>query len=70
MSRILTGEDDMLEWIIHGCTVICQKDPQKGNTANDYRSITCLSLMWKLLTRVIAEEMYNDLKREKILLEE
>ena len=63
-------EDDLPEWMTHGRTVLCQKDPRKGNTADNYRSITCLPLMWKLLTGVIAEEMYNYLEREKILPEE
>ena len=54
----------------HGHTVFCQKDLQKGDTAANYQPITCLPLMWKLLTEVIAEEMYNYLEREKILPEE
>ena len=44
--------------------------PQKGNTADNYRPITRLPLMRKLLTGVIAEETYNYLEREKILPEE
>ena len=54
----------------HGRTVLCQKDTRKGNTADNYELITCLPLMWKLLTGVIAEEMYRCLEREKILPEE
>ena len=54
----------------HGRTALCQKDPQKGNTADNYQPITCLPLIWKLLTGAIAEEMYNYLEREKILPEE
>ena len=53
----------------YSLTVLCQKDPQKGNTA-DPRPITCLPLMWKILTGVIPEEMYDYLEREKILPEE
>ena len=64
------GEDDLPEWMTHGRTVLCQKDPRKGNTADNYRPITCLPLMWKLLTGVIAEKMYHYLEREKILPEE
>ena len=70
MNRILMGKDDLSEWMTHGRTVLCQKDPQKRNTADNYRPTTCLSLMWKLLTGVITEEMYNYLEREKILPEE
>ena len=44
--------------------------PRKCNTADNYRLITCLPLMWKLLTGVIAEEMYNYLEREKFFPEE
>ena len=50
MNRILMGEDDLPEWMTHGHTVLCQKDLQKGNTADNYRPIACLPLMWKLLT--------------------
>ena len=64
------GEYDLPEWMTHGRTVLCQKDPRKGNTADNYRPITCFLLMWKLLTGVIAKEMYNYLEREKILPEE
>ena len=63
-------EDDMPEWMTHGHWALCQKDPQKGNTADKYRVTTCLPLMWKLLTRVTAEEMYNYLQRVKVLPEE
>ena len=63
-------EDDMPEWMTHGRAVLCQKEPQKGNTADNYRPITCLPLMQKLLTGVIAEEMQNYLEREKILPQE
>ena len=64
------GEDDLPERMTHGRTVLSQKEPRKGNTADNYRPITCLSLMWKLLTGVIAEEMYNYLECGKILPEE
>ena len=65
------GVDDLPEWMTHGCAVLCQKEPQKGNTTdNNYQPITCLPLIWKLLTGVIAEEMYNYFEREKIFPEE
>ena len=49
--------DDLPEWMTHGLTMLCQKGPQKSNTADNYRPIKCLPLMWKHLTRVISEEM-------------
>ena len=38
-----------------------QKDESKGNGGSNYRPITCLPLMWKLLTGVIADHMYAHL---------
>ena len=58
-------EDDLPEWMTHGRTVLCPKDPRRGNAADNYRPITCLPLMWKLLTGVPAEEMYNYLEKKK-----
>ena len=47
-----------------------QKDNSKGNVASNYRLITCLPLMWKLLTGVIADQIYAHLDQEKLLPEE
>ena len=54
----------------HGRTVPFQKDPRKGHTAENYGPITCLLLMWKLLTGGIAEDMYDYLEQEKLLPEQ
>ena len=70
LNKILEGEDDLPTWMTYGRTVLCQKDPAKGNAVENYRPITCLPLMWKLLTGMIAEEMYTYLERENILPEE
>ena len=47
-----------------------QKDKSKGNLASNYRLITCLPLTWKLLTGVIADQIYAHLHQERLLLEE
>ena len=47
-----------------------QKDKSKGNVASNYGPITCLPLVWKLLTGVIADQMYAHLHQEKLLPEE
>ena len=44
-----------------------QKDKSKGNIASNYRPITCLPLMWKLLTGIIADQIYAHLDQEKLL---
>ena len=36
-----------------------QKDKEKGKAVSNYRLITCLPLVWKLLTGVIVEEVYG-----------
>ena len=70
MNSILMGEESLPEWMTHGRTVLCQKDPTKGNVAENYCPITCLPLMWKLLIIMIAEETYDYLKNRKLLLEQ
>ena len=42
-------------WMTRGRTSLLQRDKSKGNVASNYRPITCLPLMWKLLTGVIAD---------------
>ena len=57
-------------WLTRGRTSLLQKDQSKGNVASNYRPISCLPLMWKLLTGVIADQIYAHLDQEKLLLEE
>ena len=51
-------------WFTRGRTSLLQKDKSKGNVASNYRPITCLPLMWKLLTGVIADQIYVHLDQE------
>ena len=57
-------------WLTRGRTSFLQKDKSKGKVASNYRYITCLPLMWKLLTGVIAHQIYAHLDQEKLLPEE
>ena len=41
-------------WLTRGRTSVLQ-NKSKGNVASNYRPVTCLPLMWKLLTGVIAD---------------
>ena len=70
IDDILSGTEELPEWLTHGKTVLCQKDLEKGNAVDNYRPITCLPLLWKLLTGIIAEDMYEYLEEERILPEE
>ena len=57
VNKILIRDESLLAWMTHGCTVLSQKHPRKGNAVENYCPVTCLLLMWKLLTGVIAEEI-------------
>ena len=57
-------------WLTRGKTSLLQKDKSKGNVASKYKPITYLPLMWKLLTGVIADQIYAHLDQEKLLPEE
>ena len=57
-------------WLTTGRTSLLQKDKNKSNVATNYRPITCLPLMWKLLTGAIADQISAHLDQEKLLPEE
>ena len=44
-----------------GKTTLIKKDPKKGTAPNNYRPITCLPMIWKILTAQIREEIYYSL---------
>ena len=54
----------------YGRTLLCQKDPTTGTLVDNYRPITCLSLMWKLFTGIIADDIYHHISAERLLPEE
>ena len=57
-------------WLTKGRTALLQKNKSKGNIASNYRPITCFPLMWKLLSGVIADQIYGHLDQQKLLPEE
>ena len=57
-------------WTIKGRTILIQKDKENGKAASNYRPIICLSLIWKLLTGVIAEKVYGFLDTNLLLPQE
>ena len=44
-----------------GKTTLIQNDPSKGTVTNNYRPITCLTMMWKILIAHIREKIYYSL---------
>ena len=59
MDNIISNKEDIPKWMTLGKTVLCQKDPSKGNAVDNYRPISCLPLIWKLMTGTIGESIYN-----------
>ena len=53
-------------WLTKGRTALLQKDKSQGNIASNCRPITCLPLMWKLLSGVIADYIYGHLDQQKL----
>lgn len=45
MNKVLELDENIPTWMTYGRTVLCQKDPAKGIVVENYRPITCLSLM-------------------------
>ena len=58
------------DWMKTGRTVLLWKGKSKGSEVSNYRPITCLPLMWKLLTGIVAYEIYNHLEKNGLLPEE
>ena len=69
LNKCLTDEE-VPEWMVKGRTVLIQKDPAKGSVAGNYRPITCLPLMWKLLTGIFSGKMYEHLNTNGLLFDE
>ena len=40
-------------------TVLSQKDPANGSGVDNFRLISCLPLMWELMTGMLAEKVYS-----------
>ena len=70
MNEILSGHEQLPQWLTFGRTVLCQKDVTKGNSVGNYRPMSCLPIMWKLFTGIMSDYLYNFLEKEKLLPEE
>ena len=57
-------------WMTKGRTVLIVKDPQKGRVPSNFRPITCLAMCWKLLTGMLAGEIYSSMEAKNVLPEE
>ena len=60
-------ENNLPKWMVTGKTLLCIKKIQKGNLVSNFRPITFLSLIWKLLTGILTEELYEHLEKTNLL---
>ena len=61
LNHILDGERPLPDRMTFEKTALCQKDLEKGSGADNYRPISCLLLMWKLMAGILIKEMYSHL---------
>ena len=64
---ICLQENHLPDWMTKGRTVLIVKDKEIGSQVTNFRPITCLPLMWKLLTGIIADETYQHLEANDLL---
>ena len=60
-------ENNVPSWMVTGKTILCVKELGKGNAVANFRPITCFPLLWKLLTEILAQELYEHLEQANIL---
>ena len=68
LSCISRGE--VPDWTKTGGAVLLMKDKSKRNQVSNDNPITCLPLIWKLFIGIEADEIYNNLEKNDLLLEE
>ena len=67
MNEIINGRALIPLLMTTGRTVPCQKDPRNGNAVDNFRPISCLPIMWKLITELVADNLYKMLDESDIL---
>ena len=67
MDGMINNGMDIPKWMTTGKTILCQKDSGKGNAVDNYRPVSCLPLMWKLVTLIIANSVYEYLEMYNLL---
>ena len=68
-TTILQNPDVMPDWLTEGITYLLPKSQQTKNPKN-YRPITCLTMMYKLLTSILTNRMYSLLEQNQLVPQE
>ena len=69
MNKCLQGAQ-IPDWMTKGKTTLIQKNPSKRTAPNNYRPITCLPMMWTIVTAQIREKIYYTLTSHGLFPEE
>ena len=69
LNRCITN-GQVPEWMTVGKTILLMKDPSKGPIPSNYRPITCLPMIWKLMTGVVSEYIYKHLIENNLMPDE
>ena len=67
LNMLITNDEALPEWMTVGRTIMCQKDPTKRNKVNNFRPISCVPLLWKLMKSILANNMYVNREENSFL---
>ena len=59
--------DETPPWMTEGRTTLIMKDEKKGPIPSNYRPITCLPTLWKLMTSIISDSIYQHLDEQGLM---
>ena len=68
LQEILNGS--IPQWLVRGRTTLIQKVKSMGPVPANYRPITCLPTIWKLLTSILSTVVCNFLADNSLLFPE
>lgn len=67
LNMLLDNTEDIPAWLVRGRTQLIKKVEREESNPQNFRPITCLSTMWKLLSGIISDKMLQYLNTNDIL---
>ena len=65
LQNVLEG--NIPQWLAEGRTTLILKNPKEPEKVSNYRPITCLTTTWKLLTSILADQIYEHLEKSGLI---
>ena len=65
LQTVLDG--NLPQWMVTGRTTLIIKDLTEPTKISNYRPITCLPTIWKLLASIISDQIYSFLENNKLI---